>query len=134
IPPKDHASPSPSFLSRPQRADNCTHVYLIIPVFPSKSNARHTRRAHIFSRSIAALPTALSIALTREFALETERLLQNPFFYFNGYTNGCGSYFPTKEEYSLGGYEVYWSMLLYFADYHCTLSSGKLHRESIRPA
>ena len=52
-----------------------------------------------------------------EFALETERLLQNPFFYFNGYTNGCGSYFPTKEEYSLGGYEVYWSMLLYFADY-----------------
>ena len=52
-----------------------------------------------------------------EFALETERLLQNPFFYFNGYTNGCSSYFPTKEEYSLGGYEVYWSMLLYFADY-----------------
>ena len=52
-----------------------------------------------------------------EFALETERLLKDPFFYFNGYTNGCGSYFPTKEEYDLGGYEVYWAMLLYFADY-----------------
>ena len=52
-----------------------------------------------------------------EFALETERLLKNPYFYFNGYTNGCGSYFPTKEEYDLGGYEVYWAMLIYFADY-----------------
>lgn len=52
-----------------------------------------------------------------EFALETERLLKDPFFYFNGYTNGCTSYFPTKEEYDLGGYEVYWAMLLYFADY-----------------
>lgn len=52
-----------------------------------------------------------------EFALETERLLRNPFFYFNGYTNGCTSYFPTKEEYDLGGYEVYWAMLLYFPYY-----------------
>lgn len=52
-----------------------------------------------------------------EFALETEQLLKNPFFYFNGYTNGCSSYFPTKEEYDLGGYEVYWAMLLYFEDY-----------------
>lgn len=52
-----------------------------------------------------------------EFALETERLLRNPYFYFNGYTNGCGSYFPTKEEYDLGGYEVYWAMLIYYADY-----------------
>lgn len=52
-----------------------------------------------------------------EFALETELLLKNPYFYFNGYTNGCGSYFPTKEEYDLGGYEVYWAMLIYYADY-----------------
>lgn len=52
-----------------------------------------------------------------EFALETEQLLRNPYFYFNGYTNGCSSYFPTKEEYDLGGYEVYWAMLIYFNDY-----------------
>ena len=52
-----------------------------------------------------------------EFALETAQLLKDPFFYFNGYTNGCSSYFPTKEEYDLGGYEVYWAMLIYFADY-----------------
>lgn len=52
-----------------------------------------------------------------EFALETERLLGDSYFYFNGYTNGCSSYFPTKDEYDLGGYEVYWSMLLYYADY-----------------
>lgn len=52
-----------------------------------------------------------------EFALETEKLLKNSFFYFNGYTNGCSSYFPTKEEYDLGGYEIYWAILIYFADY-----------------
>lgn len=52
-----------------------------------------------------------------EFALETEQLLKNPYFYFNGYTNGCSSYFPTKEEFDIGGYEVYWAILIYFADY-----------------
>ncbi len=52
-----------------------------------------------------------------EFALDIEKMLSNSFFYFNGYTNGCSSYFPTEEEYDLGGYEVYWAMLLYFNDY-----------------
>lgn len=52
-----------------------------------------------------------------EFAIHTEQKLSNPYFYFNGYTNGCSSYFPTAEEYDLGGYEVYWAMLIYFADY-----------------
>lgn len=52
-----------------------------------------------------------------EFALETEQNLGNPYFFFNGYTNGCGSYFPSKEEYDLGGYEVYWAMLIYFSAY-----------------
>ena len=52
-----------------------------------------------------------------EFAIEVQELLGNPYFYFNGYTNGCSSYFPTKEEYDLGGYEVYWAMLLYFREY-----------------
>ena len=52
-----------------------------------------------------------------EFAIHTQELLSDPYFYFNGYTNGCGSYLPTKEEYDLGGYEVYWSMLIYFQDY-----------------
>lgn len=52
-----------------------------------------------------------------EFAIHTEQMLSNPYFYFNGYTNGCTSYFPTAEEYDLGGYEVYWAMLIYFEDY-----------------
>ena len=52
-----------------------------------------------------------------EFSLETEQNLGNPYFFFNGYTNGCGSYFPSKEEYDLGGYEVYWAMLIYFSAY-----------------
>ncbi len=49
-----------------------------------------------------------------EFALESMEKLNNPFFYVNGYTNGCLSYFPTEEEYDKGGYEVYWSILLYY--------------------
>ena len=56
-----------------------------------------------------------------EFAICTEQKLSNPYFYFNGYTNGCSAYFPTAEEYDLGGYEVYWAMLIYFEDY------GRVH-------
>jgi hypothetical protein len=49
-----------------------------------------------------------------EFALESMERSGNPFFYVNGYTNGCLSYFPTEEEYDKGGYEVYWSILIYY--------------------
>ncbi|MBP5728289.1 MAG: hypothetical protein J6Y48_14565, partial [Clostridia bacterium] len=48
------------------------------------------------------------------FALETEKLLGNEFFYANGYTNGNLLYFPTEEEFDAGGYEVFWSMLIYY--------------------
>ena len=48
------------------------------------------------------------------FALEAERLTGNEFFYVNGYTNGCLLYFPTEEEYDFGGYEVFWSLLIYY--------------------
>ena len=48
------------------------------------------------------------------FALETERILKDEFFYANGYTNGCLLYFPTDEEFDAGGYEVFWSMLIYY--------------------
>ena len=33
------------------------------------------------------------------------------------YTNGCNSYPPTTEEFKKGGFEVLWSLLLYF-QYH----------------
>lgn len=49
-----------------------------------------------------------------EFALKSMEKLNNPYFYVNGYTNGCLSYFPTEEEYDKGGYEVYWSILIYY--------------------
>lgn len=49
-----------------------------------------------------------------EFSLESMEMLDNEFFYVNGYTNGCLSYFPTEEEYDRGGYEVYWSLLIYY--------------------
>ena len=52
-----------------------------------------------------------------EFALRTSEKLNNDLFYLGGYTNGCTGYFPTEEEYNKGGYEVYWSMLVYFI-YH----------------
>lgn len=50
-----------------------------------------------------------------EFAIESKEKLDDEFFYLNGYTNGCLSYFPTEEEFDLGGYEVYWSILLYYS-------------------
>ncbi len=53
-----------------------------------------------------------------EFALESMEKLNNPLFYVNGYTNGCLSYFPTEEEYDKGGYEVYWSLLIYYKYYN----------------
>ena len=66
-----------------------------------------------------------------EFALESMEKLNNPFFYVNGYTNGCSSYFPTEEEYDKGGYEVYWSILIYYKYYNRVFpfernSAGKL--------
>ena len=50
-------------------------------------------------------------------AIVSNGCLRNDFFYFGGYTNGCTGYFPTEEEFDMGGYEVYWSMLFYFM-YH----------------
>ncbi|NCC14997.1 MAG: hypothetical protein EOM28_01405 [Clostridia bacterium] len=52
-----------------------------------------------------------------EFALRSQAMIQNDHFYFGGYTNGCTGYFPTEEEYDKGGYEVYWSMLIFYI-YH----------------
>lgn len=53
-----------------------------------------------------------------EFALRAAQSLNDEFFYFNGYTNGCLSYFPTEEEFDMGGYEVYWSLLIYYSYYN----------------
>ncbi|MDD4843973.1 MAG: alkaline ceramidase [Anaerotignum sp.] len=52
-----------------------------------------------------------------EFALRAQALTGNEFFYFGGYTNSCGGYFPTEEEYDKGGYEVYWCMLIFYIYY-----------------
>lgn len=52
-----------------------------------------------------------------EFALRASRLVGSDFFYLGGYTNGCTGYFPTEEEFDLGGFEVYWSMLIYYVYY-----------------
>lgn len=66
-----------------------------------------------------------------EFALKSMEKLNNPFFYVNGYTNGCLSYFPTEEEFDKGGYEVYWSLLIYYQYFNRVFplerdSAGKL--------
>ena len=52
-----------------------------------------------------------------QFALRISKYLHNDYFYFGGYTNGCTGYFPVEEEFDKGGYEVYWSILIYFI-YH----------------
>jgi hypothetical protein len=62
-----------------------------------------------------------------EFALSASEKLSNDRFYLGGYTNGCTGYFPTEEEYDKGGFEVYWSMLIYFM-YHGRVAS--LNRDS----
>ena len=56
--------------------------------------------------------------LMAEFALQGVEQTGNEFFYINGYTNGCLSYFPMEEEFDKGGYEVYWSMLIYYKYFH----------------
>lgn len=69
--------------------------------------------------------------LVTEFALVGMEKTGNKFLYINGYTNGCSSYFPTEEIYDNGGYEVYYSMMLYYK-YHKRVfpferdSAGKL--------
>ena len=62
-----------------------------------------------------------------EFALRASENLKSDLFYFGGYTNGCTGYFPTAEEYDKGGYEVLWSMLIYYI-YHGRVSP--LNRDS----
>ena len=59
-----------------------------------------------------------------EFALAAEEGLNDEYFYLNGYTNGILSYFPTKEEYDLGGYEVYWSLLIYYKSFNRPAGTG----------
>ncbi len=49
-----------------------------------------------------------------EFAIEVSNKLNDENFYLSGYTNGCTGYFPTKKEFDEGGYEVYWSLLVFF--------------------
>ncbi len=56
--------------------------------------------------------------LMTEFALDGVERTGNEFFYINGYTNGCLSYFPMKDEFDKGGYEVYSSMLIYYKYFH----------------
>lgn len=48
------------------------------------------------------------------FALRASSLLKDDYFFLNGYTNGCLLYFPTEDEFDFGGYEVYWSTLIYY--------------------
>ncbi|WP_343208431.1 hypothetical protein [Anaerolentibacter hominis] len=52
-----------------------------------------------------------------EFALKACRRLGSSHFYLGGYTNGCTGYWPGEEEYDKGGYEVFWSMLIYYVYY-----------------
>ena len=62
-----------------------------------------------------------------EFALRASDALECDAFHLGGYTNGCTGYFPTEEEYDKGGYEVYWSMLIYYI-YHGRVAA--LNRDS----
>lgn len=64
-----------------------------------------------------------------EFALNLSQNLHWEYFYFGGYTNGCVGYFPEEGEFDKGGFEIYWSMLIYYAYYNRVCP---LKRESAR--
>lgn len=46
-------------------------------------------------------------------ALDIQERANNPFLFFNGYTNGCTGYLPSREEWYKGGYEVVDSYFIY---------------------
>lgn len=52
-----------------------------------------------------------------ELAVDVSKACNDELIYFGGYTNGCGGYLPTAEEYDKGGYEVLHSYLIYYI-YH----------------
>lgn len=52
-----------------------------------------------------------------EISYEVQKSTNNPFVFFNGYTNGCSGYIPTKSEWSKGGYETLYSFLIFYP-YH----------------
>ena len=52
-----------------------------------------------------------------ELAVDVVKACEDDLIYFGGYTNGCGGYLPTAEEYDKGGYEVLHSYLIYYI-YH----------------
>lgn len=52
-----------------------------------------------------------------DIAINIQKESNNNFLFFNGYTNGCTCYLSTSEEYDRGGYEIFWSNLLYYK-YH----------------
>lgn len=75
--------------------------------------------------------------IMNEFALQAAEKLQDNCFYLNGYTNGCMTYFPIEEEFDRGGYEVYWSLLIYFVYFDRVFpfernSAGKLIEFAVR--
>ncbi len=71
----------------------------------------------------------LSNEIMCELALRASERLGDPLFYLGGYTNGCTGYLPTEEEYDKGGFEVHWSMLIYWPYYH---RAAALNRDTAR--
>ncbi|MBQ7033961.1 MAG: hypothetical protein IJN25_09945 [Clostridia bacterium] len=67
--------------------------------------------------------------LMTEFSLEAAK--NQEYFYLNGYTNGCSTYFPTAEEFDKGGYEIYWAMLLYYKYYNRVYPLEKISAEKL---
>lgn len=55
-----------------------------------------------------------------ELAVDVVKACNDERIYLAGYTNGCGGYLPTADEYDKGGYEVLHSYLIYYI-YHGTV-------------
>jgi len=62
-------------------------------------------------------PCGVSNEIKGELALESSKLMGDDLFCLGGYTDGCTGHLPTAEKFDEGGYEEYWSMLVYYV-YH----------------
>jgi hypothetical protein len=49
-----------------------------------------------------------------EISIEASRRANTPYFFLNGYTNGCTGYLPHSLEWAKGGYEILYSYLQYY--------------------
>lgn len=76
----------------------------------------------------------LSDELFCEIAMEAAERRETDLFFLNGYTGGCTVYLPTVTEWDRGGYEVLYSLLIFFPFYGQVMPFRRSSAEEILTA